>query len=593
MPSVLDREDAGGRRGGCTRTAAVLSFFSVALLLAATAVAQAPSEEEVFFESVDVKVVNVEVFVTDSRGNPVQGLQKEDFVLTEGGEPVEITNFLAVREGRLAEAGSAGSAPAAPIPNSQRLHVIVFLDHFNMPPRDRNQVLTQLRRFLLDSLSHEDRVMLASFDGTLRVERNFTSVPELLQPLLDQMDKRSSRAFEVEAGIRNILQQIDNVSLAGNSASVDQAEEEAQVILGSIQTFSQELQVRNRFTLEAMGRLVSSLAGLPGRKALVYVSNGMPLQPGQILLEAWHNKFESFARELGVSSVATQGLEYDSSADFQELVSIASANRTVIYTIDTLAQRDFGAVAAESGGFDMSAVSTASGGQAMPTELKQRQGAGFRNAMQMLAVGTGGLTFINSKALGDNLSKLAGDFKTYYSLGYSPRRKSDGKFRPLKVKVQGGDFLVRHRSGFRDKTSDEEMSDQTLSALLLNIAENPLGVTLERAPDRKIKKKRFQVPILVKIPIGKLALLPDQEAHRGKVKVYVAVADAEGGNSKVEERTMPVTIPLDRYKEAQGQFIGHEMTLEMRGGFHRLAVTVRDEIAAVASTVRVNFRVGA
>jgi len=40
-----------------------------------------------------------------------------------------------------------------------------------------------------------------------------------------------------------------------------------------------------RATLGRLGLLVNSLAGLPGRKALLYVSDGIPLQPGAELFE--------------------------------------------------------------------------------------------------------------------------------------------------------------------------------------------------------------------------------------------------------------------------------------------------------------------
>ena len=56
----------------------------------------------VFVERIDVNIVNVEVFVTDSQGRHVFGLTKDDFEITEDGRPVEITNFFTVeREDRL------------------------------------------------------------------------------------------------------------------------------------------------------------------------------------------------------------------------------------------------------------------------------------------------------------------------------------------------------------------------------------------------------------------------------------------------------------------------------------------------------------
>ena len=51
------------------------------------------SEEGAYLETVDVNIVNVDVFVTDKAGNPITGLTVDDFELYEDGKPIAITNF--------------------------------------------------------------------------------------------------------------------------------------------------------------------------------------------------------------------------------------------------------------------------------------------------------------------------------------------------------------------------------------------------------------------------------------------------------------------------------------------------------------------
>jgi len=65
----------------------------------------------IFAESVDVQVVNVEVYVTDRDGKPVEGLQREDFALREDGKPVTLSNFYAV-----GGSGAAGGDLPRPSP---------------------------------------------------------------------------------------------------------------------------------------------------------------------------------------------------------------------------------------------------------------------------------------------------------------------------------------------------------------------------------------------------------------------------------------------------------------------------------------------
>ena len=58
----------------------------------------AQDDSSLFFDTVDVYVVNVEVIVTDQDGNPVTGLTRDDFEVFEDGKKVELTNFFAVED---------------------------------------------------------------------------------------------------------------------------------------------------------------------------------------------------------------------------------------------------------------------------------------------------------------------------------------------------------------------------------------------------------------------------------------------------------------------------------------------------------------
>ena len=79
-----------GVRGGAKRVH-VFIFIACALLLCAGALLTAEEPDSTI--KVDVKLVNVFVTVTDSRGAPVANLQKENFVLKEDGKEQKIAIF--------------------------------------------------------------------------------------------------------------------------------------------------------------------------------------------------------------------------------------------------------------------------------------------------------------------------------------------------------------------------------------------------------------------------------------------------------------------------------------------------------------------
>src|SRR5690349_4759065 len=92
-------------------------------------------------ESIEVRVANVDVVVTDRAGKPVHGLTKDDFELFENGKLQPITNFYELRE-TPAEAAAAGgqvTLPAATPPPAdlQRRRVVIFIDQEGIAPNRR------------------------------------------------------------------------------------------------------------------------------------------------------------------------------------------------------------------------------------------------------------------------------------------------------------------------------------------------------------------------------------------------------------------------------------------------------------------------
>ena len=72
-------------------------------------------------ETIEVRVVNVDVVVRDHHGNPVSGLTKDDFEVFEEGVRQTITNLYEVRRADISGAQSAdASSPDVPLELRQR-----------------------------------------------------------------------------------------------------------------------------------------------------------------------------------------------------------------------------------------------------------------------------------------------------------------------------------------------------------------------------------------------------------------------------------------------------------------------------------------
>ncbi len=87
----------------------------LAPLLALSASGQQPADLPRVTGAVETTVVNIDVVVTDRKGNPVVGLKAEDFEIRHDRKPVTITNFSEYRAAEAAPAPAAtpGREPAA------------------------------------------------------------------------------------------------------------------------------------------------------------------------------------------------------------------------------------------------------------------------------------------------------------------------------------------------------------------------------------------------------------------------------------------------------------------------------------------------
>ena len=170
-----------------------------ALLAASPVLSQTPqtSSEQappsVFGEQIEVRVVNVEVVVTDRQGNRVADLKPGDFRLKVDGKTVPIEYFNEVRGGQaiaLAESGAAESAvkglPSLAPGTAVGTSYLVFVDNFfSVGPR-RDEVLRSLKE-QLSRLGPEDRMALVAYDGGgVRMLTSWTNSQRQLGQAIEQ-----------------------------------------------------------------------------------------------------------------------------------------------------------------------------------------------------------------------------------------------------------------------------------------------------------------------------------------------------------------------------------------------------------------------
>lgn len=203
----------------------------------------------------------------------------------------------------------------------------------------------------------------------------------------------------------------------------------------------------------------------------------------------------------------------------------------------------------------------------------------------MLADDTGGLATINTNNFAGALDAMAKDFNSYYSLGYLPSHSGDGRFHRIEVKVRKKGLEVRHRDGYRDKSLETRITEGTLAALVFDQGSNPLNANIQFLDPVVDGKRDTFLPIEVRIPIGRVTLLPGEQMHSGKIRISLAVMDEENQISPVEMSTVPIQIPEQDLEIARTKYYVYSATLQVRPGKQKIAVGLRDEVTGQQSFV--------
>jgi VWFA-related protein len=361
------------------------------------------------------ELVQFDVLVTDKDDHPVSGLNKDDFVLLDGGKPQEISFFSFVDvaaptpNGPAAQPEPTASAPTAPAPidTSTERTVFIILDPFFISKSSYPALNKSLARLIDEDLLPGDQVAIISTNGALAGFQQATKNKKML-------------LLAIQAFLGN------GVGDYGSLATLDAALASAQQDIGMMPSSAPKMYIeeKHRDTLRALVSVVKAASEVPGRKIAFFISENLtmrldPNSPGENL--------------------------------FMELDQIISESRKGGMTFYTMDPR--GLVAPVPGG----SASEVSGRSALskPSAFEDPGASadrllGAQEGLRDLAAGTGGYAILNSNDLHAGLQKVMSQNSSYYALAYYPNDLPDKQqFRKVKVQVKNRpDLKVYSRTGY-------------------------------------------------------------------------------------------------------------------------------------------------
>lgn len=526
-----------------------------------------------FGETIDVKVINVDAVVTSPDGVPIRGLAADEFELRVDGKPVEITYYSAVEDG-WARADGATSRTDSPVGDEALPFLAIAWDQRSFRPREAQLVLEALVEELPRLIASSRGILVARQGDRLGIEQSFTRDPALLHAALERLTKK--QVVSSSRGERSLLMsRIEQAPRLEDAFTDEQArliQDRAEVLLQEIGILAEQERHEAIAGLGQLQQLVDLLSNLPRRKSVLYIGRGIRTQPADPVYRLWWRKYGSIGARMAAPDVQSLIDHADVTTKLGSLIRNANSQRVAFYAHDTGGAKTI----ASSVEFSSLGAATATRDES----LRQQKN------LQSLATATGGLVTINNNSLDPLVGGMLRDFRSYYSLGFEATSDLPERGR-ISIRVRGGELRVRHFDRFDLESIAGDLERATMTALMTDEVDNPLDATLEIGEVEQRKNGALLVPILVKVPISRLALLPQDEQHVGKLSIVVLAKSSDGDLSQPAHGEVPIAIENTELLAAMGRLAGYRLRMQVSPGEQAITIGLRDEVARTLSTLHV------
>lgn len=407
-----------------------LSAVVVACTVAAVAARQAPSELPRFRVAVDI--VSIDAVVTDRNGNVVRDLTAADFEVVQNGKRQKVTfaEFVPVAvappAARSAATGAVLVPPSveAPRPPAQRMTreqvgrtFILVVDDLGLSFEGIANTRRALREFVSTGLLPTDLVAVVKTGEARGMLQSLTNDRAALQASID--------------ALRYNLMSRKGVSPSGDVTQLGEGKPVADEVMPL------QYSVSAAGSLAALNLVVRATQDLPGRKTVIFASEGFQL-------------WEETKRDRASDEDTRVRFAID------RVIDQATRSGVVIYAIDGEALRSGGLGAAD----DIHSVDPRGNPDAMGGVLRGLAANRLRalgdsqQSLAYLAEQTGGFAVVNTNDLGGGLQRINNDIRDYYLIGYEPdhgtfaAKGKTPRLQKISVNVRRDGVRVRTRKEF-------------------------------------------------------------------------------------------------------------------------------------------------
>jgi VWFA-related protein len=502
-------------------------------------------------------LATLSVVVTDSRGNHITSLSKDDFQVAIGGTPLPIEKF--------SERGAPGS------PAGEVRRIAIFFDTTTLSPGARRQALDAVHGFLERTMRPGDMAAILAGGQSLRAATGWTSdlseIDAGVQLLsVDATVPRPNGQAEAEKRIREIATDIQqNGPQPGRPAQ-------------TLYTFDALIDAARAYAASAYRdaqddlSVISSAVSLftpRTRNVLIVIGGGMPRLPGA-------GVFQYVETLRGVAERGTMGTQLQAGSQASSPMGESSS-----YDLTPMFNT-FGTRAWRRGVVFYAIASDIADDSRGPIDSQQSLDslAAFTNAANrfagyhLLAADTSGVAFVGRPAA-DAFSRIASDLESFYAVGVHPTAPISGK-NAIAMKVKNGYTARVARGSSGSGGVSDEMESRVIANQIIKPTGNHLGISLA-AGTPVFEGERRVVTVDVLIPIQKLKLVQEGNDLSGAFTVFIATGDSLGHSSNVSRQTKTIHWPADALRRAGDRPLTFRVNVVLEPGRSQISIGVIDE----------------
>jgi len=449
------------------RLLCALFIFSLSLPAGTRGQTQSPAPgRDQQDQKISVKTAEVvlDAVVKDKKGRVVKDLSANDFEVYEDGARQQIESFRLVTRG----AGSdvtpnkeAGKEILPARPDEGKTTNLaagetdagvsaIALVFDRLSPDARKRARDAALNYVGEATRPDDFIGVFNIDLSLKVLQNYTTDNKLVRQAIEKAGVSASATFTSHAEearsqdqrIQQLQQQVASATAAASSgggagaaaagsaagaASVDL--QFAEMTRRTLETFEVlERDEQGYATSNGLLAVVNSMRSLPGRKAVIFFSEGLAIPPNVVM-------------------------------HFRSIINQANRINVSVYTIDIAglrainpndeARNEINAMGRRR--VDSNPSRPELGGP-MTAKLERNEDLlklNPQSGLTQLAHETGGAFIGDTNNIGARLHQVDEDLHSYYLLTYAPTNQNlDGKFREILVKLKRNDLEVQTRKGY-------------------------------------------------------------------------------------------------------------------------------------------------